>query len=103
MNQQTQESLVRKYSTHEGRLGIYVYPCGICYSDRQEYKWGDYKRVAFLDYDTLTFQPEPDANADVLAAAKRDAAMLQSRKGQRFDIDACGNCVVLGSKVLTNA
>lgn len=79
------------------RLFIGVYPCGIAYSDRETIQDGDYKRVAFLDYDTLELEVRDD-RSPLLDEVRSHAATVRLQKGERFSIDACGHSVVLGAR-----
>jgi hypothetical protein len=85
-----------------GRLFSGVYPCGIVYADRYVEVAGDYKRLAFLAYDTLALSIEKDCPADLRARIVADAATFQAKRGQRFGIDSSGsNSVVLGSALIS--
>lgn len=77
------------------RLFIGVYPCGIVYADKERETDGDYARVAFLDYRTLTLTVD-DKNSPLLDAVRADAAAIQARRGQQFPISACGQTITLG-------
>jgi hypothetical protein len=78
------------------RLFIGIYPGGIAYSDRFTEEHGDYRRLAFLPYDTLTlriYEPTPDG---LPAEIRAHAATITARCGEAFAIDACGHTVRLG-------
>lgn len=78
------------------RLFIGVWSTGVSYADRSRERHGDYARLAFLDFATLTLAVERDCPADLRDAIERDARGVQARRGERFATDACGHSVVLG-------
>ena len=78
------------------RLFIGIFPGGIVYADRTRKQYGDYKRLAFLPYDTLCLETQKDCPKDLLARIQADAATLQSRRGELFRISTCGQAVRLG-------
>lgn len=80
------------------RLFIGVYPAGLSYADRSIEVDGDYKRVAFLPYDTLQLEIR-DHRSPLLPLVKEDAKQMERRKGEPFEISACGQTVTLGSKM----
>lgn len=78
------------------RLFIGVFPCGLSYADRWTEQHGDYKRLAFLPYSTLVLQVEPDCPPDLRTEIETDAATIIARRGQPFQVSACGQTVTLG-------
>lgn len=80
----------------ESRLFVGVYPAGIVYADRKREKHGDYARCAFLDYATLTLEVEKDCPAKLREEITLDAAKIQARRGQEFQVSTCGQTVLLG-------
>ena len=57
---------------------------------------GDYKRVAFLPYSTLELDID-DPNSPLIERVKADAAAMQARRGQPYQI--AGNMTItLGDK-----
>ena len=80
------------------RLFSGVYPCGIVYADRYREKGGDYARLAFLAYDTLQLSIEDDCPAELRALIKTDAAAIQAKSGQSYQVSTSGQTVMLGSK-----
>lgn len=78
------------------RLFSGVYPCGIVYADRTREKGGDYARLGFLDYATLTLTLEKDCPADLATLIREDASKLQARAGEAFEISTSGQTVRLG-------
>jgi hypothetical protein len=86
----------------DSRLFAGVYPGDIVYADRYIEVAGDYKRLAFLAYDTLALSIEKDCPADLRARIVADAVTFQAKRGQRFSIDSSGsNFVVLGSALIS--
>jgi len=77
-------------------LFIGIYPAGIVYADRTQEEHGDFKRLAFLDYGTLTLTVRHTCPADLKTRIEKDAAKIQAQRGQNFSIDSCGSFVVLG-------
>lgn len=78
-------------------LFIGAYPGGIVYADRTTRGPGfDYARVAFLPYDTLKLEVQEDADPELVRRAKTDAS--QYKAGDKFEISATGQYVILGSK-----
>lgn len=78
------------------RLFIGVYPEGIVYADRATDVHGDYRRLAFLPYGKLALDVTPDCPAELRAMIEADAATVIARRGERFEISACGQYVILG-------
>lgn len=78
------------------RLFIGVFPAGIGYADRHREEHGDYKRVAFLPFRSLTLEPAKGANRQLLKLAAEHAATIAARRGERFQISSSGQYVVLG-------
>ena len=80
------------------RLFSGVYPCGIVYADRYREKGGDYARLAFLAYDTLQLRVEEDCPVELRALIETDAAAIQAKRGQLYQVSTSGQTVMLGSK-----
>jgi hypothetical protein len=78
---------------------IGIYPAGIVYADRQQEVAKDYKRLAFLSYETLELKVEDDCPEHLERDIVADAAGFQMRRGLPFDISVCGTTVILGSKL----
>lgn len=72
-----------------------VFPCGIAYADKRREKHGDWMKVAFLPYSSLELEIR-DPASDLLPRIRKDAAKIQARRGEPFEIDSCGQTVVLG-------
>lgn len=83
-------------STEDSRLFIAMFPAGIGYADRSREEHGDYKRVAFLSYRTLQFEPEKGANKRLVEQARQHAATIQAMRGQELRVSFCGQTVLLG-------
>jgi hypothetical protein len=78
------------------RLFVGCYPTGLVYADRGRDERGDYKRLAFLPYDTLALEFSPGSEA-FRAVIEACAAKVQAQRGGRFEVSACGQSVRLGS------
>jgi len=81
------------------RLFSGVYPGGIVYSDRWREYAGDYKRLAFLPYDTLALAFESTCPTELRAMIVDDAQKIIDMRGQRFPTSASGQSVILGTTV----
>ena len=80
------------------RLFSGIYPCGIVYADRHREVNGDYKRAGFLSYATLELKIEEDCPAELAEEIRKDAAVLQAKRGQEYEISTCGQTVILGGR-----
>jgi hypothetical protein len=76
------------------RLFIGVFPCGIVYADRQR----NHKTVAFLSYAMLQLEWRAEVDAELKAEIERNAATLQARRGEQFEVSATGQTVKLGGQ-----
>ncbi len=74
-----------------------IFPCGIVYADRTRERHGDYVRLAFLPFKTLELDLEADCPPALVARIRSDAAVIQARKGQEFQVSTCQQTVTLGS------
>jgi hypothetical protein len=74
-----------------------VFPCGISYADREREEHGDYKRLAFLPFDTLQLEIEKSCPPAMAAEIRADAA-ANFRPGQVFQVSGAGQTVTLGWK-----
>ena len=77
-------------------LLICYFPAGIAYVDRLHEESGDYRRVAFLSYRTLKFEPAKNADESLLGQARQHALAIQSMRGQELVVSTCGQTVILG-------
>jgi hypothetical protein len=81
----------------EPRIFCGVFPAGFLWADRKPpHPDGDYRRLAFLPFDTLTLAVEPDCPADLRAVIEPDAARLQARHGEQYQVTTAGQTVTLG-------
>lgn len=80
------------------RVFIGVFPGGISFADRDREKDGDYARLAFLEYGSLTLKIERTC-PDYLRNYICDRA-AEYRVGDRLEISTCGQTVLLGSDIL---
>jgi hypothetical protein len=71
---------------NDHRIFSGFFPCGIVYADRHNEVAGDYKRLAFLPYTTLTLEIERDCPDSLRKQIERDAATFQARRGERQQI-----------------
>lgn len=81
------------------RLFIGTYPAGIVYSDREKEVHGDYKRLAFLPYDTLKLEVERGCPGELEVEIVNHARTIQCQVGQHYRTSETGSEVLLGSKV----
>lgn len=79
------------------RIFAGCFPTGVSYADREREEDGDYKRLAFLPYTTLVLAFQPDCPAWARAEIEADAATLQARAGEAYQVTTCGQTVLLGS------
>jgi hypothetical protein len=78
------------------RLFAGIYPEGIVYADRQRERSGDYARLAFLSFGTLTLEIERDCPEELRQRIVADAGRIQARKGEPFQISTSGQAITLG-------
>jgi len=78
------------------RIFTGIYPCGISYADRHRQKGGDYARLAFLPYDSLELKIEADCPPELRKQIEDDAATIQARRGDLFQVSWAGQTVTLG-------
>lgn len=78
------------------RLFIGVYPTGIVYADRGNQIGGDYKRTAFLPYNTLTLQLDSACPPELIETIKTHSQTIINKRGEQFAISACNQNVTLG-------
>lgn len=86
----------RKFKTAKDALFIGVYSEGLSYCDRRREKSGDYVRVAFLSFRTLELRIYPEMRKDMRDLVERNAAEVQARRGETYEISACGQTTLLG-------
>jgi hypothetical protein len=78
------------------RLFIGVFPAGISYADRHREEHGDYAKLAFLPYDTLQLKVYDGCPAELRTEIEADAATIQARRGEQFQVSSCAQYVTLG-------
>jgi hypothetical protein len=78
------------------RLFIGVFPGGISYADRYREVHGDYKRLAFLSFNTLELSLEKGVPADLAREIITHAKKIQARRGQQYQVSSSGQTVMLG-------
>lgn len=83
------------------RLFIGVYPTGIIYADKARDVRGDFARLAYLNFDTLTLQVENHCPDDLRSRIEADAQALQAKRGEEYRISSAGQTVLLGAGVTT--
>lgn len=81
------------------RIFAGVFPFGISYADKEREKDGDYARLAFLDFASLRLKVEPDCPAHLRHEIEVDAAKIQARRGESFQVSTAGQTVLLGSEL----
>jgi len=88
--------LARRRRGASERLFIGVYPTGIVYADRSREKHGDYARCGFLPFSTLVLELKSDCPKALRALIEKDAARLQARRGEQYQVSASGQTITLG-------
>jgi hypothetical protein len=71
-------------------------PAGFSYSDRGREKNGDYARLAFMSFQTLVLEIERDCPKWLIPIITEQAATIQARRGEQYQVSACGQTVRLG-------
>lgn len=87
---------VRGFEEDRIRVFCGVFPTGLVWADRWHEVDGDYKRLAYLNFSTLVLEFEKDCPEELMAAIRESAEAMQKRKGERFEVSACGQTVILG-------
>lgn len=82
----------------DDRLFSGIFPAGIRYADRAREIAGDYAPLAFLSYSTLKLDIERDCPKELRARIIADAAAIQARRGESFQVSSCGQTVRLGAR-----
>lgn len=73
-----------------------LFPGGHVWADPAREHAGDYLRLGFLDWRSLTLDLSPRCTAEQVALIRVEAAAYQRRRGEHQIISACGQSVVLG-------
>ena len=81
------------------RLFIGKFPCGLVFADRHKEEHRDYKRCAFLAYDTLELDIAKNCPSELKQAILDSAGRVQAMKGQAYQISTVGQTVLLGSTI----
>lgn len=83
--------------TASERVHVGTFPTGISYADRTVEAAGDYKRLAFLPFDTLALEwIAKRVSPDVRGYIERDAEKLRAKRGQSYQVSSAGQTVALG-------
>lgn len=69
---------------------------GITYCDRRRERHGDYARAAFISFGTLVLEFEKDCPDDLREMIGENAATLQTRRGDEYEISTAGQMTTLG-------
>jgi hypothetical protein len=72
------------------------YPCGLVFADRTIERDGDYKRLAFLPYDTLEIEFEKDCPGKLADEIVAWVKKMNLKKGDEYRISTCGQTITLG-------
>ena len=78
------------------RLFIGVFPTGLVYCDREREQHGDYMRLAHLSFATLELTLYNNPKGELLAHILKDAAQMQARQGEEYQISGSGQMTTLG-------
>jgi hypothetical protein len=81
------------------RLFAGVYPTGISYADRSQELNGDYKPIAHLFFHNLHLDID-DPKSPLLDEVKADAAKIQARWGEEYQVSSGGQTITLGYAML---
>lgn len=71
-------------------------PAGFSYSDRGRERHGDYAPLAFMSFRTLELEIERDCPKWLIPVIQANAATIQARRGELYEVSACGQTVRLG-------
>jgi CO dehydrogenase/acetyl-CoA synthase beta subunit len=85
-----------KRGTMQERIFVGVFPAGIVYADRFVEIHGDFKRLAFLPYNTLKLAIEKACPRELRVQIEASAANIQAMRGQQYQISTTGQTVLLG-------
>lgn len=78
------------------RLFIGNMPCGIVYADRKVEEHGDFRRLAFISYDTLELDMEDKVPADCKAFIEQQHEKYLACTGQVYQV--ANQTMILGSE-----
>lgn len=83
----------------ENAILIGGYSEGIVYADKRVEEDGDYKRLAFLPYDTLELEFRGECcSKETKEFIRRKAEEIIKRRGERYEITTSGQWVILGER-----
>lgn len=77
-------------------LFIGVFPAGISYCDTSREEHGDYKKVAFLSFRSLSLEIY-SPSSKLLDDIRSHAESIIAKRGESFTVSTCGQTVRLGS------
>jgi hypothetical protein len=83
----------------QNRIFTGIFPGGIVYADRDVEEHGDFKKLAFLPYDTLQLDIKADCPGELISEIVRSAAAVQAKRGEEFRISETGQSIVLGKSL----
>jgi hypothetical protein len=72
---------------------------GVVYSDWTREAGGDFARLARLSFGTLELDIEKDCPPELKAKIEQHAALIQSRRGEPYEVSATGQTITLGFKL----
>jgi hypothetical protein len=98
MSSKTMSNLDATPMTMDDRLFTGIYPGGIVFADRATTQGGDYKRLAFLPYNTLQLDIRSDCPAEFQPLIIASAKEIQAKAGEQIFISSSGQTIRLGSK-----
>jgi hypothetical protein len=77
-------------------LFIGLFRAGVSYANRNVEENGDYKRLAFLPYDTLALEVQKDCPLELRHRIFEDPKTILARLASRFVSPPVGQTVMLG-------
>ncbi|MCK9442549.1 MAG: hypothetical protein M0Q13_14160 [Methanothrix sp.] len=77
-----------------------IFSTGIGYADRTREENGDYKKLAFLSFRTLELEFYGKVPEELRKLIVEDANAIQVRKGEEYQVSACGQTITLGYGLL---
>ena len=80
----------------QARISAGVFPAGISYADREIERNGDFAKLAFLDFATLTLTFDKLCPEIFKPWINQAAAAVQACKGQPYQVSTSGQTVTLG-------
>ena len=73
-----------------------VMATGISYANRTREEHGDFKRLAFLPFNTLSLEFRADCPRELREAITELAKPIQAQRGKPFQVSTSGQTVILG-------